>query len=102
MCRAIKASYSLSFLEVVVCGKVDLVAIDEVEQDGIKGEGKKIIYIHLKKFFRGTRFTSQGFLRCVEKKHIEGDIVCVSGKVRYQLDFQFILYAINKLDISKR
>ncbi|XP_048502084.1 ATP-dependent DNA helicase homolog RECG, chloroplastic isoform X2 [Beta vulgaris subsp. vulgaris] len=80
--RAIKASYSLSFLEVVVCGKVDLVAIDEVEQDGIKGEGKKIIYIHLKKFFRGTRFTSQGFLRCVEKKHIEGDIVCVSGKVR--------------------
>ncbi|CAO2829959.1 unnamed protein product [Amaranthus hypochondriacus] len=69
--RAAKASYALSFWEVIVHGEV-----------GINGGGKKMIYLHLKKFFRGTRFTSQGFLRCLEKKHEEGDFVCVSGKVR--------------------
>lgn len=80
--RAVKASYSLSFFEVIVRGEVGYEKNDEAERDGIKGEGKKIIYLHLKKFFRGTRFTSQGFLRCLEKKHNEGEIVCVSGKVR--------------------
>lgn len=79
--RAIKASYSLSIFEVIVRGEVDHMVNCEVEQDGVKGEGKKI-YLHLKKFFRGTRFTGQGFLRCLEKKHREGDIVCVSGKVK--------------------
>ena len=71
MCRAVKASYALSFWEVIVHGEV-----------GINVGGKKMIYLHLKKFFRGTRFTSQGFLRCLEKKHEEGDFVCVSGKVK--------------------
>ncbi|XP_056696617.1 ATP-dependent DNA helicase homolog RECG, chloroplastic isoform X3 [Spinacia oleracea] len=80
--RAIKASYSLSFLEVIVRGEVDHVENDVVERDDIKDEGKKIIHFHLKKFFRGTRFTSQGFLWCLQKKHREGDIVCVSGKVK--------------------
>lgn len=42
---------------------------------------RKTIYVHLKKFFRGTRFTSLPFLRIVEQKHKEGDFVCVSGKV---------------------
>lgn len=41
----------------------------------------KMIYLHLKKFFRGARFTSQGFLRCLQDKHRVGDMVCVSGKV---------------------
>uniref|UniRef100_A0A803N0M4 DNA helicase n=1 Tax=Chenopodium quinoa TaxID=63459 RepID=A0A803N0M4_CHEQI len=80
--RAVKASYSLSFLEVVVRGEVDHMLNDEVEQDETKNEGKKSIYLHLKKFFRGPRFTSQGFLWCLKKKHREGDIVCVSGKVK--------------------
>lgn len=43
----------------------------------------KTIYLHLKKFFRGTRFTSVPFLRCLQEKHKEGDIVCVSGKVGF-------------------
>ncbi|KAK6922201.1 ATP-dependent DNA helicase RecG, domain 3, C-terminal [Dillenia turbinata] len=70
--RGVKASYSLSFLEIVVCCEFD---------DCSSGE-KKMIYLHLKKFFRGTRFTSHGFLRCLQEKQKEGDIVCVSGKVR--------------------
>lgn len=52
---------------------------------------KKTIYLHLKKFFRGTRFTSQSFLRILQEKHRVGDIVCVSGKVSiriYVLIFQ--------------
>lgn len=44
--------------------------------------GKKIIYLHLKKFFRGTRFTYQPFLMSIQSKYEEGDCVCVSGKVR--------------------
>ena len=42
---------------------------------------KRTIYLHLKKFFRGTRFTFQPFLKSLQGKHTEGDIVCVSGKV---------------------
>ena len=47
--------------------------------------GKKTIYLHLKKYFRGTRFTSVPFLRCLQEKHKEGDIVCVSGKVSFRV-----------------
>lgn len=70
--RGIKASYTFSFLEVVV----------ECEINDIGNRTNKTIYLHLKKFFRGTRFTSQPFLRRVEEKHKEGDVVCVTGKVR--------------------
>lgn len=81
--RAVKASYSLSFLEVIVHGEVDYMAKSGGESvEDMKTGGKKIIYFHLKKFLRGTRFTSQGFLKILENKHKEGDIVCVSGKVR--------------------
>ncbi|KAL4281404.1 hypothetical protein GQ457_03G010010 [Hibiscus cannabinus] len=45
-------------------------------------KGEKKIYLHLKKFFRGARFSSQPFLRCLEGKHKVGEVVCVSGKVR--------------------
>lgn len=42
---------------------------------------EKTIYLHLKKFFRGSRFTFKPFLKSLEDKYQEGDIVCVSGKV---------------------
>lgn len=41
----------------------------------------KVVYLHLKKYFRGTRFTNQSFLRSLQSKYKEGDHVCVSGKV---------------------
>lgn len=50
-------------------------APDEVEKS------KRTIYLHLKKFFRGARFTCMPFLKIIQGKHKEGDVVCVSGKV---------------------
>ncbi|XP_008454766.1 ATP-dependent DNA helicase homolog RECG, chloroplastic isoform X1 [Cucumis melo] len=80
--RGIRASYSFSFLEVVVCCEI-------AERESNSGctvddntGGKKIIYLHLKKFFRGNRFTFTPFLRRLGEKHKEGEVVCVSGKVR--------------------
>ncbi|KAK3004993.1 hypothetical protein RJ639_018087 [Escallonia herrerae] len=80
--RGIRASRSFSFLEVVVgCEVADTDSTSEhtEEHDNIS---KRTIYLHLKKFFRGTRFTCQPFLRSLQEKHKEGDIVCVSGKVK--------------------
>ncbi|KAJ7943007.1 ATP-dependent DNA helicase RecG [Quillaja saponaria] len=82
--RGIKASYSFSFLEVVVgCEIAESEAAPEhVTDDATNIRGKKTIYLHLKKFFRGTRFTYKPFLKSIEDRYKEGDIICVSGKVR--------------------
>ncbi|KAJ6324350.1 hypothetical protein OIU76_011619 [Salix suchowensis] len=79
--RAVKASYSLAFAEVIVaCEIINNVSKHMIDDNNT--EGKKTIYLHLKKYFRGTRFTYQPFLKKVEAKHKSGDVVCVSGKVR--------------------
>ncbi|XP_074274939.1 ATP-dependent DNA helicase homolog RECG1, chloroplastic/mitochondrial isoform X2 [Silene latifolia] len=79
--RAVKATFSLSVLEVIVCGEaVDHNSKAEVDPDDLNSRGKRTIYLHLKKFLRGSRFTSQGFLHIIANKHKEGDIVCASGK----------------------
>lgn len=80
--RAIKAINPLSILEVIVQSEVDHMAKSEGESDDSNSGKKKTIYFHLKKYLRGHRFTSWRFLKVLEKKHKEGDIVCVSGKVR--------------------
>ncbi|XP_076948488.1 ATP-dependent DNA helicase homolog RECG1, chloroplastic/mitochondrial-like [Bidens hawaiensis] len=79
--RGIKASWSLSFLEVIVgCEVAESGSACTVSE---KSNGsKRTIYLHLKKFFRGTRFTYQPFLKSLQDKQKAGDIVCVSGKVR--------------------
>ncbi|KAI4313787.1 hypothetical protein L6164_026740 [Bauhinia variegata] len=81
--RGVKASYSFSFLEVVVGCQIahSKPASQPVNDDAING-AKKTIYLHLKKFFRGSRFTYKPFLKSLEEKYQEGDIACVSGKVR--------------------
>ncbi|XP_050231434.1 ATP-dependent DNA helicase homolog RECG, chloroplastic [Mercurialis annua] len=76
--RGIKANSYLSFLEVVVGCEV----ADDSQQKDIDNERRKTIYLHLKNFFRGARFTYQPFLKCLENKHKLGDVVCVSGKVK--------------------
>lgn len=74
--RGVKAT-SLSILEVVVaCEVAETGSIDESES-----QGTTTIYLHLKKYFRGTRFTFYSFLKSIAEKHKVGDIVCVSGKV---------------------
>ncbi|TQD75533.1 hypothetical protein C1H46_038929 [Malus baccata] len=78
--RGIKASSSFSFIEVVVgCEIMDDESTEHMN-DSADSRRKKTISLHLKKFFRGARFTSLPFLRLVEGKHKEGDFVCVSGK----------------------
>ena len=51
--------------------------------DGTVSKRNKTIYLHLKKFFRGTRFTFKPFLQSLQNKHKEGDTVCVSGQVSF-------------------
>ncbi|KAK3421550.1 hypothetical protein EUGRSUZ_G02185 [Eucalyptus grandis] len=81
--RGIRAGSSFSFLEVVVsCQIADDKSTWEHMNGDLDEKEKKTIYLHLKKFFRGTRFTSQSFLRILQEKHRVGDIVCVSGKVK--------------------
>ncbi|KAF8021297.1 hypothetical protein BT93_G1662 [Corymbia citriodora subsp. variegata] len=81
--RGIRAGSSFSFLEVVVsCQIADDKSNWEHMNGDLDAKEKKTIYLHLKKFFRGTRFTSQSFLRILQEKHRVGDIVCVSGKVK--------------------
>ncbi|XP_031742292.1 ATP-dependent DNA helicase homolog RECG, chloroplastic isoform X2 [Cucumis sativus] len=80
--RGIRASYSFSFLEVVVCCEIaERESHSGCTVDDSTG-GKKKIYLHLKKFFRGNRFTFKPFLSSLGEKHKEGEVVCVSGKVR--------------------
>lgn len=79
--RGVKAT-SLSLLEVVVaCEVAETGSKSECVIDESGNQGTTTIYLHLKKFFRGTRFTLYSFLRSISKKHKVGDIVCVSGKV---------------------
>lgn len=63
--------------------------------------GKKTIYLHLKKFFRGTRFTNVPFLRCLQEKHKEGDIVCVSGKVSFWVALLFGYFLSSSMSFCK-
>ncbi|KAJ6899133.1 ATP-dependent DNA helicase [Populus alba x Populus x berolinensis] len=79
--RAVRASYSLAFAEVIVACEIINNESKHLIDDNSTG-GKKTIYLHLKKYFRGTRFTCLPFLKKVEAKHNLGDVVCVSGKVR--------------------
>ncbi|CAK8570363.1 unnamed protein product [Lathyrus sativus] len=79
--RGVKAGCSFSFLEVIIgCQIVDMESANEHLAD--KVEEKKTIYLHLKRFFRGTRFTFTPFLNSIATKYHSGDIACVSGKVR--------------------
>ncbi|XP_031268917.1 ATP-dependent DNA helicase homolog RECG, chloroplastic isoform X2 [Pistacia vera] len=83
--RGMRAGCSFSFLEVIVgCEVADIKVTSEDMDDDIvvASDRKKKIYLHLKRFFRGTRFTSIPFLRSIEGKHKVGEFVCVSGKVR--------------------
>ncbi|XP_042033793.1 ATP-dependent DNA helicase homolog RECG, chloroplastic-like [Salvia splendens] len=80
--RGIRASSSFSYLEVIVASDVaDIEPNANGTDDGVQ-RSARTIYLHLKKFFRGARFTCMPFLRSIQGKHKEGDLVCVSGKVR--------------------
>lgn len=80
--RGVKAGFSFSFLEILVGGEVDDNESSAEHVFNASGcRSKRKICLHLKKFFRGARYTCLPFLRSIEGKYKEGDIVCVSGKV---------------------
>ncbi|KAL4195738.1 hypothetical protein AMTRI_Chr04g242560 [Amborella trichopoda] len=81
--RGVRAGASLSIIEVLVgCEVCNHEEASEIKVDDHDTLNKRMVYLHLKKFFRGVRFTSQPFLRGIQSKHKEGDIVSVSGKVK--------------------
>ncbi|KAF8750149.1 hypothetical protein HU200_012397 [Digitaria exilis] len=81
--RGIKVKSTLGFLEVVVgCSIVEPKSSVKSSHSGAE---QKTIHLHLKKFFSGTRFSSQYFLNCMSAKHKEGDLVYVSGKIKKAL-----------------
>jgi len=83
--RGIKVKSTLGFLEVVVgCSIVETELSSSVKSNHSDAE-QKTIHLHLKKFFSGTRFSSQYFLNCMSAKHKEGDLVYVSGKIKKAL-----------------
>lgn len=63
------------------CQIADNESVSEHVNGNAIGGQEKTIYLHLKKFFRGKRFTFKPFLKSLEGKYQEGDIACVSGKV---------------------
>lgn len=65
------------------CEIAEIDSTPEQFSDEIDYNRRKTVYLHLMKFFRGTRFTFQPFLKSLQAKHKEGEIVCVSGKVSY-------------------
>ncbi|XP_010430642.1 PREDICTED: ATP-dependent DNA helicase homolog RECG, chloroplastic [Camelina sativa] len=81
--KGVRASSSFSFLEVIVsCEISDRDRTPENLSCNDEDKARKSIFLHLKKFFRGTRFTWQPFLNAIQEKHKVGDLVCVSGKVK--------------------
>ncbi|XP_022776392.1 ATP-dependent DNA helicase homolog RECG, chloroplastic isoform X2 [Durio zibethinus] len=81
--RGVRTGYSSSFFEVIVgCEVANNEITPEHVYDNSDTQGEKTIYLHLKKFFRGSRFASQPFFRSLEQRHKLGELVCVSGKVR--------------------
>ena len=76
---------------VVGCSIVETELSSSVKSNHSDAE-QKTIHLHLKKFFSGTRFSSQYFLNCMSAKHKEGDLVYVSGKVG-ELKYCYLLHA---------
>ncbi|ESQ39985.1 hypothetical protein EUTSA_v10000760mg [Eutrema salsugineum] len=72
-----------SFLEVIVsCEVTGKDRTPENMSYSADDKGGKTFFLHLKRFFRGARFTWQPFLNSIQEKHRPGDLVCVSGKVK--------------------
>ncbi|CAN8279847.1 unnamed protein product [Cochlearia groenlandica] len=81
--KGVRASSSFSFLEVIVsCEISDRDITPENLSYNADNKQGRVIFLHLKKFFRGTRFTWQPFLNSIQGKHTVGELVCVSGKVK--------------------
>ena len=80
ICRGLRLSPSLGAIEVIVKSTVD--AHDSSDEDQEDGQGHTV-FLHLKKFFRGARFTNTWFLNKMAAKYPIHAQVAVGGKVRF-------------------
>lgn len=81
--RGRRTGYSGGIVEVIIGCQIHTAveyctSSDHDHQD----KGKKTVYIHLKRYFRGARFANTWVLDKLRSKYKEGDPVSVSGKVR--------------------
>eukprot|EP01018_Ginkgo_biloba_P011658 Gb_06402 [translate_table: standard] len=82
--RGWKAGCSLGVHEVIVACQIHRVIgyCSESSQHDQNKPSKSTVYLHLKRFFRGARFTNIWILNKIQSKYHEGDLVSVSGKVK--------------------
>lgn len=80
-CRGLRLSPSLGAIEVIVKSKVDAQDPYDEHSDEIKSQHGKTVFLHLKKFFRGARFTTSWFLNKMAAKYPVHSQVSVGGKV---------------------
>ncbi|XP_015689606.1 ATP-dependent DNA helicase homolog RECG, chloroplastic [Oryza brachyantha] len=84
--RGARLKHTLGYLEVVVsCSLIESELSSSDKSCNSGAAEKKTIHLHLKKFFSGTRFASQSFLKCISSKYREGDLAYVSGKIHKSL-----------------
>lgn len=72
---------SLGAIEVIVKSKVDTQVTSDEHSDESSSEQGKTVFLHLKKFFRGARFTNPWFLNKMAAKYPLYASVAVGGKV---------------------
>lgn len=80
--RGLRLSPSLGAIEVIVKSKVDAQDPYDEHSDEIKSQHGKTVFLHLKKFFRGARFTTSWFLNKMAAKYPVHSQVSVGGKVK--------------------
>lgn len=73
---------SLGAVEVIVKSKVDSPVASDEHSDESSSQQGKTVFLHLKKFFRGARFTNPWFLNKIAAKYPVNAPVAVGGKVR--------------------
>ncbi|KAG6553049.1 hypothetical protein Mapa_005386 [Marchantia paleacea] len=78
---------SLGMTEVIIRSEVDSTNSEELLSENVEGllsDGRQgqIVYLHLKKFYRGSRYASSWFLNAMANKYPVSSQVTVCGKVK--------------------
>ena len=77
---------SLGAIEVIVKSKVDAQVPSQEYFDESRSRQGKTVFLHLKKFFRGARFTNPWFLNKMAAKYPLYAQAAVGGKVSFRID----------------
>ena len=96
-CSGLRLSPSLGAIEVIVKSTVD--PHDSSDEDQEDGQGHTV-FLHLKKFFRGARFTNAWFLNKMAAKYPIHAQVAVGGKVRLTPAF-YLSFCVNSEVFTK-